>query len=126
MMGDGFAIEPSDDMILAPVDGEITMVAATKHAIGITTPAGHEVLVHMGINTVELNGEPFDVKVQVGDTVKHGDSLATMDIAAVRAAGKLATTMTIFMGLPASADVKVDDEDVFDGHGGNYVGRVIY
>ena len=80
----------------------------------------------MGINTVEMNGEPFDVKVSVGDKVKHGDLLATMDIEAVKAAGKLATTMVIFMGLAENAEVKVDDEDIFDGIGGNYVGRVIF
>ena len=126
MMGDGFAIEPSDNNITAPLDAEVTMVAPTKHAIGLRTESGLEVLVHMGINTVEMNGEPFDVKVSVGDKVKHGDLLATMDIEAVKAAGKLATTMVIFMGLAENAEVKVDDEDIFDGIGGNYVGRVIF
>ncbi|MGL5747684.1 MAG: PTS sugar transporter subunit IIA, partial [Weissella cibaria] len=126
MMGDGFAIEPTDDNILAPIDAEVTMVSPTKHAIGLRTDSGLEILVHMGINTVELNGEPFDIKVAVGDKIKHGDLLATMDIAAVKAAGKLATTMVIFMGLSEQAEVKVDDEEIFDGIAGNYVGRVIF
>ena len=126
MMGDGFAIEPTDDNILAPIDAEVTMVSPTKHAIGLRTESGLEILVHMGINTVELNGEPFDIKVAVGDKIKHGDLLATMDIAAVKAAGKLATTMVIFMGLSEQAQVKVDDEEIFDGIAGNYVGRVIF
>ncbi|MGL5688614.1 MAG: N-acetylglucosamine-specific PTS transporter subunit IIBC [Weissella cibaria] len=126
MMGDGFAIEPTDDNILAPIDAEVTMVSPTKHAIGLRTESGLEILVHMGINTVELNGEPFDIKVAVGDKIKHGDLLATMDIAAVKAAGKLATTMVIFMGLSEQAEVKVDDEEIFDGIAGNYVGRVIF
>lgn len=102
------------------------MVSPTKHAIGLRTESGLEILVHMGINTVELNGEPFDIKVAVGDKIKHGDLLATMDIAAVKAAGKLATTMVIFMGLSEQAEVKVDDEEIFDGIAGNYVGRVIF
>lgn len=67
--------EPTDDNILAPIDAEVTMVSPTKHAIGLRTESGLEILVHMGINTVELNGEPFDIKVAVGDKIKHGDLL---------------------------------------------------
>ena len=64
MMGDGFAIELTDGKIHAPVDGEVTLVFPTGHAYGITTENAHEVLIHIGIDTVELDGEGFNVKVK--------------------------------------------------------------
>lgn len=88
-MGDGFGVVPSDSNIVSPVSGEVVLVASTKHAIGIDTDDGLEVLVHMGVDTVEMDGEPFNVYVKEGDTIKAGQKLATMDIAKVKNAGKV-------------------------------------
>lgn len=80
MLGDGYAIKPSDDHVYAPIGGTISTLFPTKHAIGITTEQGLEVLIHLGLDTVELKGAPFTVNIKKGDKVKRGDSLATMDI----------------------------------------------
>lgn len=69
MMGDGIAIIPSEGKIYSPVDGEITMIAATKHAYGIKADNGLELLIHFGLETVALNGEGFTVHVQAGDKI---------------------------------------------------------
>ncbi|MFM2475442.1 PTS sugar transporter subunit IIA, partial [Burkholderia cenocepacia] len=82
-LGDGFALEPSDGRFTSPVDGEVVTVAETSHAVGLRTPRGAEVLVHVGIDTVALRGEGFDVHVAVGDRVRVGDPLVTVDLAAV-------------------------------------------
>ena len=88
MMGDGFAIKPTDTHVYSPVEGKVTNIFNTKHAIGITSTLGIEVLVHMGLDTVELAGEPFDVKVSEGDNVTMNTLIATMDLDAVVSAGK--------------------------------------
>jgi PTS system N-acetylglucosamine-specific IIC component len=99
MLGDGFAVEPSEGTIVAPVDGVITTVFPTKHAIGITTPAGVEVLVHIGINTVELEGTPFEVMVKADQKVQAGDTLVKANLMAIQAAGKATTTMVILTNM---------------------------
>ena len=77
------------------MDATITMVAGTGHAIGFKSESGLEVLLHLGVDTVELEGAPFDLSVKVGDAVKAGDSLGTMDLEAVRAAGKATTAIVV-------------------------------
>lgn len=94
-MGPGFAIQPTDGRVVTPVSGRVTVVATTKHAVGLVTASGLEVLVHMGIDTVELNGAPFVCHVQVGDTVQAGEVLAEMDLAALQRAQKLATVIVV-------------------------------
>ena len=95
-VGDGLGIEPADDgAIVSPVDATVTMVAGTGHAIGFQGESGLEVLLHLGVDTVELEGAPFDLSVKVGDTVKAGQSLGTMDLEAVRAAGKATTAIVV-------------------------------
>ena len=95
-VGDGLGIEPADDgAIVSPVDATVTMVAGTGHAIGFKSESGLEVLLHLGVDTVELEGAPFDLSVKVGDTVKAGQSLGTMDLGAVRAAGKATTAIVV-------------------------------
>ncbi|GFH41107.1 N-acetylglucosamine-specific PTS transporter subunit IIBC [Lactococcus insecticola] len=88
MMGDGFAIIPSDDTVTSPIDGQVTTIFPTKHAFGLLSDNGVEVLVHIGLDTVELAGAPFDVKVIEGSQVKAGQTLALVDFAAVKSAGK--------------------------------------
>lgn len=96
MMGDGYAIEPTGERVVAPCDGDVTVVFPTKHAYGITTNDGKEVLLHLGVDTVELNGEGFEAHVKVGDHVKAGDLLATMNLEFIRQQGKPVTSMLIF------------------------------
>ncbi|WP_010531775.1 PTS sugar transporter subunit IIA [Lentibacillus jeotgali] len=80
MMGDGCAIKPSDEEVFAPVSGEIVQVFPTKHAIGIEAENGAQILVHVGLETVNLNGEGFTVHVEEGDTVNQGDKLLRFDM----------------------------------------------
>ena len=79
MLGDGMAVQPEAREIYSPVAGEITMVYETQHTIGIKTEGGNEILLHIGIDTVMLNGTPFDTQVQVGDHVQPGDLLTIVD-----------------------------------------------
>ena len=95
MMGEGFAVTPSDDAIFTPVAGTITSVFPTKHAVGIKADNGLEILVHMGIDTVSLKGEPFTVFVTEGQKVGRGQMLAKMDLAKVKASGKDSDIMVV-------------------------------
>lgn len=98
MMGDGVAVIPSSDEIVSPVVGTVTTIIEQKHALGLMMEGGQEVLVHMGIDTVELNGAPFEVYVKTGDHVEIGTPLAKMDRAAVKVAGKDTVIMVIVTG----------------------------
>ena len=88
MMGDGYAVEPSNGQLNAPVNGKVTSVFETKHAIGILSNEGLEVLVHMGLDTVELKGVPFNVFVKEGDLVTPETLIAEMDLPEIEQAGK--------------------------------------
>ncbi|MGM0216656.1 PTS sugar transporter subunit IIA [Enterococcus sp. AZ109] len=98
MMGDGVAVIPNENTIVSPVEGTITMLSEQKHGIGITMDGGTELLIHMGIDTVELEGKPFDIKVQLDTHVKPGEELATMDIDRIKAEGKDPVIMIITTG----------------------------
>ena len=87
ILGDGFAVIPSEGKIFAPADGEITMVFDTLHAVTMTTAQGTELLLHIGLETVTLKGEPFRVHVAAGDQVKQGDLLMEADLDKIREAG---------------------------------------
>lgn len=95
MMGEGFAVKPADETVVAPVDGEIVSIFPTKHAIGIKTAEGIEVLVHMGIETVSMTKPASRVVVNDGQKVKAGDTLAIMDIEAVQSEGKDTTIIVV-------------------------------
>lgn len=95
MMGQGFGLKPSAGTVVAPVDGEVVMVAEAKHAVGFKTADGLEVLVHMGINTVEMKGAPFQLMLKAGDQVKAGQTIATMDLAQIREANFATTIVTL-------------------------------
>lgn len=101
MLGDGFAIDPTDGNIVSPVDGEVTTVFPTKHAIGFKTAGGLEVLLHMGLDTVELKGAGFDVQVADGDKVKHGQLVAKVDLESIKAAGKQTPMIVIITNMDA-------------------------
>ena len=96
MMGDGFAVEPTDGIVYSPVAAKVISIFPTKHAIGLQTEAGVEVLVHMGLNTVELKNEAFKLYVTEGQTVEAGSLLAEMDLESVKAEGKETTIVTVF------------------------------
>ena len=95
MVGDGFAVEPEADEVLAPADGEITLVFDTKHAFTMRTAHGVDLLVHMGIDTIRLNSEPFTLSIKQGDVVKAGQPIGTMDRAAILAAGYRTVTPVV-------------------------------
>lgn len=106
MLGDGYAVLPSDGNIVAPVDGEVVSVFPTKHAIGFKTEDGLEILLHMGIDTVQLNGEPFEVTVEAGQKVKHGDLVAKVDLEKITAAGKDTAMMVIITNMDSVSYLK--------------------
>ncbi|TGD22449.1 PTS N-acetylglucosamine transporter subunit IIABC [Companilactobacillus suantsaicola] len=106
MLGDGYAVVPTDGKIVAPVDGTISSIFPTKHALGIKTENGLEILVHMGIDTVQLKGAPFDIKVSEGQTVKHGDQIADVDLKQITDAGKKTDMMVIVTNMPGVAYMK--------------------
>lgn len=96
MLGDGFAIDLQDGKIVAPISGEIVTAFPSGHAVGIKGTDGREVLIHIGIDTVELNGKGFEVFVQQGDQIHQGDVLVHVDLDKVHAAGKSTMTMVVF------------------------------
>lgn len=95
VLGDGVGIEPEAGEVLAPFDGEISSVTDTRHAVGITGPEGMEVLIHVGIDTVNMHGDGFELFVKEGDTVKAGQKLMTFDTAKIMAAGYSTTTAVL-------------------------------
>ena len=108
MMGDGFAVEPENGHIVSPVAGKVTSVFPTKHALGLVTDNGLEVLVHIGLDTVSLEGKPFEVKVSEGQTVAAGDLLVEADLDAIREAGRETSTIVVFTNGDAIKSVNVE------------------
>ena len=95
ILGPGCGIEPTGDTVYAPFDGTITQVASTLHAVGLTSEDGIEILVHVGMDTVEMNGKGFKALVKEGDKVKAGTPLLKVDLDAIRAAGHPTATAII-------------------------------
>ena len=108
MMGDGFAVEPANGNIVSPVSGTVSSIFPTKHALGLVTEAGLEVLVHIGLDTVSLEGKPFTVHVAEGQKVAAGDFLVTADLDAIRAAGRETSTVVVFTNGDAIKSVKLE------------------
>ena len=108
MMGDGFAVEPANGNIVSPVSGTVSSIFPTKHALGLVTEAGLEVLVHIGLDTVSLEGKPFTVHVAEGQKVAAGDLLVTADLDAIRAAGRETSTVIVFTNAEAIKSVKLE------------------
>ena len=108
MMGDGFAVEPANGNIVSPVSGTVSSIFPTKHALGLVTEAGLEVLVHIGLDTVSLEGKPFTVHVAEGQKVAVGDLLVTADLDAIREAGRETSTIVVFTNADAIQSVKLE------------------
>lgn len=102
VMGPGVAIRPTEGLVVSPVDAEVVSIASSKHAVGLRARNGVELLIHVGIDTVRLGGEPFTVLVQPGDTVTAGQPLLRADLDAIRSAGMDTTTPVVVLD-PSSA-----------------------
>lgn len=98
VLGEGIAIEPSDGLFCSPVDGTVETIAETKHAIGFAADNGLEILVHVGLETVSLNGEGFEILVKEGDRVKAGQPVAKADLALIRERGLKTITSIVVTG----------------------------
>ena len=123
LMGDGFAVKLKDGNILAPFSGEVVMTFPTKHAYGLRRKDGLEVLIHIGMDTVQLNGEGFESFVQQGDYVTQGQILAKVDIDYVLSKGKSVVSPVVFTSGQhiecQSQDIKYNQENIFKWKGKN-------
>lgn len=116
MMGDGFAVLPEEGEVVSPVEGKVINLFPTKHALGLETSAGLEILIHIGIDTVELKGEGFTTHVSEGDKVKVGQKLLTFDIDLIQAKGKSPISPIIF---PQTAEWSVHIQNRSNLRAGN-------
>lgn len=121
MMGEGAAVEPSDGSIYAPVSGTLTVTYPSMHAYGLKSDDGAEVLIHVGIDTVELKGKNFTTKVEKGQHVNKGDLLGTVDLDAVKKAGYDTTVMEILTNTGSYAKVAATAVDKDVKHGDNLI-----
>lgn len=123
LMGDGFAVELKDGEVLAPFSGEVVMTFPTKHAYGLRREDGLEVLIHIGMDTVQLNGEGFESYVQQGDHVTQGQKLAKVNIDYVLSQGKSVVSPVVFTSGQhiecQEQDVKYNQENIFKWKGEN-------
>lgn len=115
MMGDGFAVKSYDGIVISPVDAEVQLVFETKHAIGLKTDNDLEILIHFGIDTVNLNGKGFDILVKQGDRVKAGDELMKVDIEFIKANATSDITPVVFTNLEEGKSVRLIPGDVIAG-----------
>lgn len=107
MMGQGVGILPTSGKLLAPVDGEIAAVFPTGHALGIRTDNGMELMLHIGIDTVELDGKGFKAHIKEGDQIRTGDLLVEFDIEEIVSAGYKVTTMVLVSNAKEMGEMKV-------------------
>ena len=112
MMGEGFAIEPLGNVVTSPVSGEITSLFATKHAIGITSDNGLEILIHVGMDTVSLNGEGFTAYINQGDKVKVGDKLLSVDFDKIKEKVPSIITPVVFTNLTENSKLEINYGEV--------------
>lgn len=118
ILGKGAAVIPSEGKIYAPVDGEVAMVFDTKHAVSLTTEFGVEVLVHIGLDTVQLKGQYFEAHIKAGDHVKAGDLMISLDLEKVKEAGYDVVTPVLIcnssdyadVSMAASGNVTIEDD----------------
>lgn len=104
MMGDGFGVEPDNGQIYSPVVGKVVSIFPTQHALGLELDNGIEVLVHIGVDTVELDGGPFEIHVKEGDKVTKDTLIATVDLDGIKEAGKEDTVIIVFTNMDVVGD----------------------
>ncbi|SJZ94457.1 PTS system IIA component, Glc family (TC 4.A.1) [Selenihalanaerobacter shriftii] len=107
VVGDGIAIEPTDNILYSPVEGEIKQLFPTMHAVGIETKEGLEVLLHIGINTVELDGEGFSKFVSQGDQIKEGTKLIEFDLDYIEKNATSTVTPILITNLEDSQEIEL-------------------
>lgn len=110
MIGDGFMVMPTSGEVVAPCDAEVAFVFPTKHAIGMKTEDGMEFMFHIGVDTVKLDGQGFEVFVKDGDKVKKGDKLMQFDVAYIKEHAVSEACMIIFTALPGDGRIQVPEE----------------
>jgi PTS system sucrose-specific IIC component len=106
MMGDGYFVLPDNGAIYAPAAGTVTTIFPTKHALGIKTASGLEILLHMGVDTVELQGAPFEILVEEGQAVTPATQVAQVDLAQLTAKGKASEMLVIITNMEQVANVE--------------------
>ncbi|MBS4874085.1 MAG: PTS glucose transporter subunit IIA [Atopobium minutum] len=111
VMGPGCGIEPSSETVCAPFAGTVSMVAATKHAVGLTSEDGMEVLIHIGLDTVNMNGQGFETHVTAGQKVNLGDKLITFSAAEIEKAGYSRTVAVILTNADEAGQVSLKAEE---------------
>ena len=117
-MGEGFAVELTDGKVVAPFDGEVMVCFPTGHAYGLKSTDGTEILIHIGMDTVQLDGKGFDVKVKAGQKIKQGDVLVQVDLDYVKSQGKPLTTPIVFTNgshielLKKNSNISIGDDDI--------------
>ncbi len=115
MVGDGIAIEPREGIVVSPVEGEIIQVFPTNHALGIRTREGLEILLHIGLDTVELKGKGFNSYVKSGDRVKVGDMLLEVDLDFIRESGKSTISPVIITNMDIVKSISTNTGNVNRG-----------
>jgi PTS system D-glucosamine-specific IIC component len=116
MMGDGFAIIPSEGTIVSPVDGKIVNLFPTKHAIGIMSNSGREILIHVGVDTVNLKGQGFEILVEENATVKKGQPLLKVDLAYVKEHATSTISPIVFTNLADGEKVVIEKQGHVDAN----------
>ncbi|PNZ66467.1 PTS glucose transporter subunit IIA [Staphylococcus croceilyticus] len=109
MMGEGFGINPSEGEVVSPIEGKVDNVFPTKHAIGLKAENGLELLVHIGLDTVQLDGQGFEILVNSGDTVKVGDPLLKFDLEYIRKNAKDVISPIIITNSDQTESIHIDD-----------------
>ncbi len=115
MLGRGIGIEPDNGELLAPADGIVTLIAKTKHALGITTADGAELLLHIGVDTVEMNGDGFQCFVQQNQPVTLGQRIMRFDLSKIRAAGHETTLLVLVTNSASFETVEFDAQSAVHG-----------
>ncbi|WP_125767084.1 PTS sugar transporter subunit IIA [Lapidilactobacillus wuchangensis] len=116
-LGQGFGVIPSDGFIYAPVSGQVTLVASTKHAIYFKMANGLDVLLHMGLNTADLHGQPFRIHVTDGQQVNGGQRIASMNRLQIKAAGMSDTVVVVITNSAEKLDhLAINYGPIFGGH----------
>lgn len=115
LMGDGYAIEPADTTLFSPVNGEVLSIFPTKHAITFKTDKGTEVLLHIGLDTVELKGQGFSILVNEGDQVTTESKIAEVDFDFLKSEGKETDVIVVVTNLPEGKHLTINEGSINHG-----------